>query len=214
MNIFYLDQNPFEAARMHSDKHVVKMILESAQILMCNYHKANGFTKKKEFTDQYITDHFSDFPRRTETGEPSPYGMTHPNHPSTVWARESLSNFMYTLRLGQELCKEYTRRYNKHHAAEPILDWIENKVPMIIKYFDKIEMTEPALAIAEQLLDPTEVNRLLESINVKPTTNKAVNAYRAYYIFHKKDINKWAHSNKPSWYPAIELINNEIENVL
>ena len=33
MNIFVLDENPVIAAKMACDKHIVKMILESAQML-------------------------------------------------------------------------------------------------------------------------------------------------------------------------------------
>jgi hypothetical protein len=38
MNIFYLDKDPIKAAEYSCDKHVVKMILESAQML-CTAHR-------------------------------------------------------------------------------------------------------------------------------------------------------------------------------
>ena len=39
MNIFYLDENPWVNAEMHCDKHCVKMILETAQML-CTAHRS------------------------------------------------------------------------------------------------------------------------------------------------------------------------------
>jgi hypothetical protein len=70
MNIFFLDENPTLSAKYHVDKHVVKMILETAQLL-CSVHHV---------TDQ-VTDQV-------------PYKLSHKNHPCAIWARESLSNYL------------------------------------------------------------------------------------------------------------------------
>ena len=42
MNIFYLDTRPKEAAMMHCDKHCVKMILETAQLLSTAHRELDG----------------------------------------------------------------------------------------------------------------------------------------------------------------------------
>ena len=47
MNIFYLDRDPVIAAQMMCDKHVVKMILESAQMLSTAHRVLDG--------DEYAT---------------------------------------------------------------------------------------------------------------------------------------------------------------
>ena len=47
MNIFYLDKDPVKAAEMSCDKHVVKMILESAQMLCTAKRVLDGI----EWTD-------------------------------------------------------------------------------------------------------------------------------------------------------------------
>lgn len=73
MNIFVLDYTPQKAAEYHCDKHVVKMILESAQIL-CAVHHKNG--------DSNV-----------------PYKLTHKNHPCTIWAGESRSNYLWLTQL-------------------------------------------------------------------------------------------------------------------
>ena len=96
MNIFYLDKDPVKCAEYHTDKHVVKMAVESAQILCSAYY----FTNETEL---------------------SPYRLTHPYHPCCVWARESLANWMWLRSLGLSLCREYTWRYGKKHACEAII---------------------------------------------------------------------------------------------
>jgi hypothetical protein len=86
LNIFYLDKNPEIAARYHCDKHVVKMILETTQILSTVHHRY-GSSK-------------------------APYKETHKKHPSTIWAGDSYENYVWLQDLGIELCREYSRRYN------------------------------------------------------------------------------------------------------
>jgi len=93
MNIFYLSEDPKQAAKYMYNKHVVKMILESAQLL-CTAH--------------IISD-----------GEAAdvPYKATHKNHPSAIWARESVSNYIWLYDHMIALGNEYTRRYGKKHLT-------------------------------------------------------------------------------------------------
>jgi len=42
MNIFYLDKDPIKAAEMSCDKHVCKMIIESAQMLSTAHRIIDG----------------------------------------------------------------------------------------------------------------------------------------------------------------------------
>jgi|TARA_R110000744_G_scaffold207226_3_gene325846 hypothetical protein len=101
MNIFYLDRDPKIAAQMHCDRHVVKMILESAQMLSTAHRVIDG--------DDYAN-------------ERGLYKMAHKNHPSTIWVRSSDEhyNWMYSLMLSQ--MEEYTYRYDKHHATERLIE--------------------------------------------------------------------------------------------
>jgi hypothetical protein len=102
MNIFFLDKDVRKCAQYHCDKHVVKMILETAQLL-CSSHWVNNGT--------------------------APYKLSHKNHPCSIWVRESLSNYLYLCELGLELCKEYTHRYGKRHKSQEIIEWcVTNKV--------------------------------------------------------------------------------------
>ena len=97
MNIFYLDKDPKRCAEMHCDKHVVKMILEYAQLLSTAHRVLDG----DEWADRVGL-----------------YKATHKNHPSAVWARESAGNYFWLNKLFQELCKEYTKRYGKIHGSQ------------------------------------------------------------------------------------------------
>ena len=93
MNIFYLHQDPVKAAEYQYNKHVVKMVLESAQILCTVHHKYMG-----EDADV-------------------PYKSTHKNHPSTLWAGQSAQNYEWLYRHFVALCEEYKKRYGKEHLS-------------------------------------------------------------------------------------------------
>jgi hypothetical protein len=95
MNIFYLDRDIERAVRYHCDSHVVKMALETAQILCTTRHRY---------------------------GAPAPYKPTHAKHPSVLWAGDSTRHFDWLVRFGKALCAEYTFRYGKRHASEDIID--------------------------------------------------------------------------------------------
>ena len=98
MNIFYLDKCPEKAARLQYNKHVVKMILESAQMLCATHHVI---------------------------GDPndSPYKLAHKNHPSTVWVRQNVHHYDWLWNHMIGLAEEYTNRYNKKHlSATKLMD--------------------------------------------------------------------------------------------
>ena len=122
MNIFILDKDVKKNAQYHCDKHVVKMILETAQLL-CGVHHVTA-----QVTDQV------------------PYKLSHKNHPCAIWTRESLSNYLYLCELGLALCDEYTHRYGKRHKSLQVILWCINNRPNIP---DK-EFTEPAKAMPEE----------------------------------------------------------------
>ena len=104
MNIFFLDFDTKKCAEYHCDKHVVKMILETAQLL-CGVH----WVAESE----------------------APYKLSHKNHPCAIWSRESLSNYLYLCDLGLELCKEYTYRYGKRHKSQDVIEWCLSNKPNI-----------------------------------------------------------------------------------
>jgi len=100
MNIFYLDRNPIVAAQMMCDKHVIKMILESAQMLSTAHRVLDG----DEHADNV-----------------GMYKMTHKNHPSTIWVRANSENYDWLQEHMEALLTEYTHRYGKRHATERLI---------------------------------------------------------------------------------------------
>ena len=100
MNIFVLDKDPKIAATMLCDKHVVKMIVETAQML-CTIAHGLGNTSV-------------------------PYKSTHKNHPCTLWAAKSRENWNWLLEHGIEMSAEYTRRYGRVHKSLAVIQWCSN----------------------------------------------------------------------------------------
>lgn len=99
MNIFFLDKDPHIAAMYHCDKHVVKMIVESAQMLSTAHRVLghDGFCKSHKL-----------------------YRATHANHPCSKWVRESSANYYWLHSLFEGLLHEYNVRYGragKNHAS-------------------------------------------------------------------------------------------------
>jgi hypothetical protein len=116
MNIFVVNTNPRESARQLCDKHVVKMITESVQMLSnVMYH----------------------------VGMEGPYKKTHWNHPCSIWVRESYQNYCWLYAHADELGYEYMRRYSngdplKKHKSHKVL---HNYLPNEIKELPDIGLT-------------------------------------------------------------------------
>ena len=153
MNIFVLDKDPKICAVYHNDKHVVKMILETAQLL-CGVHWVNG-------------------------GE-APYKLSHKNHPSAIWARECVENYIWLCDLGLELCNEYTYRYGKRHKSQDIIEWCLLNVPNIP---EKGDITPFALAMPDEC-----------------KVGDAVASYRVYYMVEKRGFAVWKNRETPEWF--------------
>ena len=100
MNIFYLDKNPYFIAPQLNNKHTVKMILESAQMLWTAHRELDG----NDYAD-----------------ECEGYKTTHKNHPSAVWTRTTNKNYQWHYDLFLAMMQEYSYRYNKHHKCEKFM---------------------------------------------------------------------------------------------
>lgn len=143
MNIFWLDTDLSKCAKAHCDKHVVKMILESCQLLATAHHMC---------------------------GSTATYKATHINHPCAIWVRESSTNYFKLLRLAQLLCKEYSKRFNKEHKCEVLLLGGElNTIPKELCLANKPE-TVPPLAMPEDIQkefpEPRTWNDVVEAYRI------------------------------------------------
>lgn len=125
MNIFFLDKSPKRAAQYHCDKHVIKMIIESAQLLYCAHWVINP-------------EHVPYFA----------YKKTHQNHPCAIWVRKSYSNYIWLCCLALCLCSEYKYRYGsfKTHKTEVHIRWLIKNPPKDIPMY---EMTSPPQAMPD-----------------------------------------------------------------
>ena len=123
MNIFYLDSDPVVAAQMECDRHVVKMVLESAQMLS---------TAHRELDDN-VPDIL--------------YKSAHKNHPSTLWTRSNASHYAWHYDHFIALCDEYTHRYGKVHASDTKLRDVLAKLPRNITCG---EFTQPPQCMPDQ----------------------------------------------------------------
>jgi hypothetical protein len=104
MNIFYLDRDPTVCAKYHCNKHVVKMVLETAQLLSNAHWLTNGS---------------------------GPYKLTHAKHPCTQWVLKSKENYTWLANLGLALAKEYTHRYGKVHKTQSVIEYLISNVPSL-----------------------------------------------------------------------------------
>lgn len=118
MNIFITSPCPKKCAEYLDNKRVVKMVLESTQMLC---------TALNELAGEQIT----------------PYKSTHKNHPCNVWVRESLENFYWLVSHALALSNEYERRYNKRHKCLSVIRQVVN-IPHTFTFkgeFPKHELT-------------------------------------------------------------------------
>ena len=111
MNIFILDKNPKKAAEYHCDKHVVKMIVESVQLLSTSHWLMLLKKYNKKLSDfKRIKDAKAFLEKTCSSNEKPPYKMTHVNHPCTKWVCESIENYKWLFKLTYYLCFEYNKR--------------------------------------------------------------------------------------------------------
>ena len=168
-------------AQMHVDKHVVKMIVEYAQLLSTAHRVLDGTEctvlsksgrKKKVFT-------LPDVERDSLL-----YGATHINHPSAKWVRHSSDNYRWLHRLFTELCAEYTYRYGKVHLTD-------TKVKALLKNPPKNIPIGEFSAPWRAMPDEFKFDK-----NVKEYT---MESYRAYYKGAKSHMFKWKQRETPNW---------------
>ena len=120
MNIFVLHENPIAAAYMQHNKHVVKMVLESTQMLCSAFDPIHK----------------------------PPYKKAYYNHPCTIWTRTSKANYNWLLIHAIALSNEYTRRYERSHKCKDVIKWCFYNINKID--FPKVGMTPFALAMPDK----------------------------------------------------------------
>ncbi len=112
MNIFVTDPSPNISAKVLPDKHIVKMPLETCQMLAVVYSKwyfdwGDELLPKKDGT-----------PYNTKKG-------AFRGHPCTVWAAQDIVNTAWLIQHGFALINEYTNRYGKIHSCATAMNAAE-----------------------------------------------------------------------------------------
>lgn len=142
MNLFFLDSNLEKCAQSHIDRHVSKIILECAQCLS-TAHNFNREVQLKEC-----------------------YRAAYVNHPTTVWVRTSLDNYVWACNYGLALYDEFKERNKRQHkSGELIKNWLSKNVPNI----SSLGFTEFYQAVPE-----------------KYKNDCPIEAYRDYYVGDKQ----------------------------
>jgi len=181
MNIFY-DPDPLIAARMMADKHCVKMILETAQLLSTAHRVLDGqlYIEKKRVAGS-IPIRYRKIKRWRLNDERDSrlYAPTHVNHPSAIWCRQSSGNYNFLYQHFIGLLEEYTYRYGKTHKCTEmtgVLQDLPNKI--LLK-----TVTQPPPAMDKRYV----------------VSEDCVENYRNYYKYGKAHLLKYTKRDMPEW---------------
>jgi hypothetical protein len=165
MNIFFLHLFPVDCARLYFNKHCIKIILEITQML---------------YTAHWVGE--TDWEAHRSSLGLEPYRKTHPNHPMSLWVRETWMNYYYALSLGLALCREYTRRYGKTHACQVRLEWMRDNFPS----FRPVSYSLTTFRATEEY--PEGCTPVPLCMPEKYHQSNLVLAYRMYYMAEKSEI--------------------------
>lgn len=170
MNIFALDLDPQKAAQYHCDKHAVKMILESAQMV------STIFDKYQNHQDYMIKPCFQ-------------------NHPCTIWAGRSYENLLWLINLGNELTKEYTFRYKRIHKYDNLFRLALNHASKFSNKFPEKNLQPFAIAMPDYLknqandsYDFIRVVNLYREYYILEKSRFAIWKYSEMPDWYRKDI--------------------------
>jgi hypothetical protein len=160
------------------DKHVVKMILETAQLLSTAHRLLDG----EEYVGQSTSGRKARRWRLPDDRETIIYSATHINHPSAVWCRQSNNNYNWLYCHFAALLNEYTYRYGKVHKCASMASTLRFTPQLIpVGYF-----TPVTPAMAEQYI----------------ISQDSVLNYRNYYKQGKTHLHKWTKRQPPEWLVA------------
>ena len=167
---------------MHVDKHVVKMILEYAQLLSTSHRVLDGtiidtLSASGRKAKKYVLN---------DDRDSILYSATHINHPSAVWCRQSVANYVWLAELLEECCNEYSYRNGKTHKVESsgLMQALKNNIP---KNISNQPFTEPTPAMPDECKVPGD----------------SLTSYRRYYVMNKTHLWSWSGKinsrGRPQW---------------
>ena len=177
MNIFAVHDDPIVSACALCDKHIPKMIVETAQLLSTAKRLLDGtLTAGKSATGRNV--------KRWQLSDPELeaviYQAGYVDHPSAIWCRSTDANYWWLQTHGLAMCQEYTRRYGKTHKTQAVMEALGRKPDNI-----RIGTLETfAVAMPDEFKLPDSVE-----------------AYRNYYIKAKSRFAYWKDQHTvPYWF--------------
>ena len=174
MNLFYIEPEARACAQSHCDAHVIKMIVEYAQLLSTAHRVLDG-TEGVELVNGRRLKRWT-----LAEGNGDYYLASHVNHPAAVWCRASDANYRFLYDLFLELCAEYTHRYGKVHATETKCRASLGRLPGSIP---QGAFTAPPQTMPDEYKD-----------------DDAVTAYQNLYVGGKARFAKWSNRKPPKWF--------------
>lgn len=182
MNIFYISESPQQCAEWMVDRHVVKMILETAQLLSTAHRVLDGkMVVEKSYVNGSFPTRYRNVKRwrLNDDRENVLYSATHINHPSAIWCRVTNNNYNWLYCHFISLLNEYTYRYGKTHKCAELLDVLKSPPNNIaIGPF-----TPPTPAMDDKYIVP----------------NNSLQSYINYYKSGKVHLHTWTKRNPPEW---------------
>ena len=202
MNIFVLSRNVRTCAVLHCDQHVVKMPLETAQLLSTTLALTDP-AQWAALREQQLA-----------------YLPTHQNHPCAIWARECINNYLWLARLGIELCAEYSFRFSpagtrlptsatssgtrmstsasppSPHSTEADVDIRAPKVHKCLAVIRALRQHAPLLP-DKRVITPFALV-MPEEYRVQ---HDPVASYRSYYRAEKAAFARYTRRERPDWLP-------------
>ena len=180
MNVFVLSECPVESAKMMCDKHIPKMVVESAQMLSTAHRMLDGTPERRRSKSGKTMQQYYTF---GDNRDDMYYLAVHKYHPCTTWTMASEANYQWHYKHFRALADEYTFRRGKVHATFKKLDKLLSQTP---KNIPDVGLTEFA-----------------QAMNHYPqckVPGDAVAAYRNYY-HEAKPFAKWDWGRPaPSWW--------------
>lgn len=182
MNRFIIEQSPQDCARSHCDKHVVKMIVEEAQMLSTVHRILDG---ELEMRPSKSGKRLTKYWKLNDDREDTLYRPVHMHHPCTVWSAKTLGNYRWSYALLENLCEEFTYRYGKVHSTQTkLLDTLSHAPQNIPK---DLEVTPAPLAMGSnpECIDHDDV----------------IGSYRKFYMTKQYRFSMtWKNRPVPEWF--------------
>lgn len=191
MNIFILSLDPEENAQYHCDKHVGKMIAESAQMLFTASNELRGI-KANPLKTKYQTSAYS-------------------NHPCTIWVKESYLHRKYLFQLAyylnhQMIIRNPNRNGLCHQSFYDLME-LDKNWENHLEVDWTINQREYIRAIHLWAFAATEdFRKFINEYSTKVDSSEIVSLYQLYYMYSKAPIAEWKYVKTPEWFKPINQI--------